>query len=360
MKSKSKSYLNTLIKLALLLVFLSSLLYVTNLENAWGERKSAMVVEEKFGVVSILDDHPMEYHDNTNDGALTRSGAKCLNFDDSFDDLVASSGSIYIHMPSKAAGSTFQTFVSKCVGSYDAKRDHSRAVFESESMDYRASVFLENFKHPKLLTSHVETDTPLIRLFEQTPRDALIIYIHREETDRIISALKHIVGQTCYGRRGMDTEYEMKDEEKKCIFNEEAIANLILKPKKQEIGGGASKVMTCRFYEAIDANFPRMVFMNYKQANELQKVLSKHHCPDFETIVNKNHRDSIDFDIFVKLQKDGDLVTMNDWLEAKRDKLEWTFDLKDEQQCRGKTRKMEDDLFSCKDEILQVTRDTSF
>ena len=98
--------------------------------------------------------------------------------------------------------------------------------------------------------------------------------------------------------------------------------------------------------------------MNYKQANELQKVLSKYHCPDYNSLVNKNH--SIDFDIFVKLQKDGDLVTMNDWLEAKRDKLEWTFDLKDQQQCQGKTRKMEDDLFSCKDEILQVTRDTSF
>jgi len=198
----------------------------------------------------------------------------------------------------------------------------------------------------------------LIRLFEQTPRDALIIYIYREETDRIMSAVKHIVGLACLGYREMDTEYEMKDEEKKCIFKEEAIANLILKPKKDEVGGGASRVMTCRFYEAIDANFPRMVFMNYKQANELQKVLSKYHCPDFNSLVNKKH--SIDFDIFVKLQKDGDVVTMNDWLEAKRDKLEWTFDLKDQQQCQGKTRKMEDDLFSCKDEILQVTRDTSF
>eukprot|EP00551_Chaetoceros_affinis_P019260 CAMPEP_0203720176 /NCGR_PEP_ID=MMETSP0092-20131115/3989_1 /ASSEMBLY_ACC=CAM_ASM_001090 /TAXON_ID=426623 /ORGANISM="Chaetoceros affinis, Strain CCMP159" /LENGTH=83 /DNA_ID=CAMNT_0050599739 /DNA_START=54 /DNA_END=305 /DNA_ORIENTATION=- len=66
------------------------------------------------------------------------------------------------------------------------------------------------------------------------------------------------------------------------------------------------------------------------------------------------------FSVLVKLRKDGELVPLEDWLEVKRDKIEWTFDYKAFDQCKAKTRKMEDDLFACKDEIIQVTGDTSY
>ena len=49
---------------------------------------------------------------------LTRSGAKCLTFDKTFDDLVTSSNNIFVTMPAKAAGSTMKDFTKKCAGSF--------------------------------------------------------------------------------------------------------------------------------------------------------------------------------------------------------------------------------------------------
>ena len=47
---------------------------------------------------------------------LTSSGAKCLTFDETFDNLVASSSRIFVTMPAKAAGSSLKVFTNKCVG----------------------------------------------------------------------------------------------------------------------------------------------------------------------------------------------------------------------------------------------------
>lgn len=315
---------------------------------------------EELGNSFKTSDTPVKYEDKGANMALsTNIGAKCLDFDNSFDELVASSGSVYIHMPSKAAGSTFQTFVSHCVGMYDSKRDHSRHVFSTESIEERIEVFLQDSKHPRLMTSHVVGDAPLIRLFETTPRDSLIIYIYREETDRLKSAVKHVTAQNCVGNRRTipSAEFEV-DDEMKCVFNEAAIANLIFKPKMNEVRGGASDIMTCDFYKKIEAEFPKMVFMNYKQANNVQRALAKHHCPAYDKVIHKEHK--TDAEVFVKLHLEGEVVTLDEWWETKHDKIEWTFGYKGEDQCRGKTRKLEDDLFACKDEILQVTKDTSF
>ena len=64
--------------------------------------------------------------------------------------------------------------------------------------------------------------------------------------------------------------------------------------------------------------------------------------------------------MFIEVEKTGDKVPLEDWLEEKRDLLEWTLQLKNGNKCQAKTRAMEDELYACKDELLQVTRNTSF
>ena len=49
---------------------------------------------------------------------------------------------------------------------------------------------------------------------------------------------------------------------------------------EQEIGNGVYRALTCDVFGAIEANQPNMLILNYKQADELQKALVKHHCPD--------------------------------------------------------------------------------
>ena len=47
-----------------------------------------------------------------------------------------------------------------------------------------------------------------------------------------------------------------------------------------------------------------------------------------------------------------DRVLLKDWLKAKESTLEWALGLNRNGSCRAKTRKMEDELFSCQDGFL--------
>ena len=124
---------------------------------------------------------------------------------------------------------------------------------------------------------------------------------------------------------------------------------------------GTSEIMTCQFYDAIQENFPQLVFVHYKQANRIQKVLAKHHCPDLlDNPIHENVGQEKEMEAFLKLGSTGKEIALDDWLKLKRDMLEFTFQLDAKQTCKAKTLSLQDDLFGCEDEILQITRDTSF
>ena len=79
--------------------------------------------------------------------------------------------------------------------------------------------------------------------------------------------------------------------------------------------------------------------------------------------MSKNVASEKGIDAFVKLE-DGKEVELDEWLEAKREFLEFTYNVRQKDHnkmtCQKKTRTMEDDLLSCEDEVLAFTRDTSF
>eukprot|EP00551_Chaetoceros_affinis_P014036 CAMPEP_0203701780 /NCGR_PEP_ID=MMETSP0091-20130426/36952_1 /ASSEMBLY_ACC=CAM_ASM_001089 /TAXON_ID=426623 /ORGANISM="Chaetoceros affinis, Strain CCMP159" /LENGTH=157 /DNA_ID=CAMNT_0050575665 /DNA_START=1 /DNA_END=474 /DNA_ORIENTATION=+ len=151
----------------------------------------------------------------------------------------------------------------------------------------------------------------------------------------------------------------------RCVLNENDLINRIIKPKIREIQMGSPKLLSCDVYRAMEDNLPRLVFVHYKQANKLMKVLAKHHCPKM-----LNHKDvelnvgaENEIEAIVKL-KGGEEIGLDEWLEAKRDLIEFTYELRESSKfaktCQSKTRNMEDDLFGCDDEILEITRYTSF
>ena len=139
---------------------------------------------------------------------------------------------------------------------------------------------------------------------------------------------------------------------------------MLIKTRNNGIGHGELDVMTCDFYRAIEDNFPNMVFVNYKQADMLQEVLAKYHCPELtDFLVHANAAIDRAWKVSLKLEKDGSEMALDDWLDAKRDIIEFTATWNVDRQknyCRSKTRNIQDDLFSCQDELLLVTRDTSF
>ena len=83
--------------------------------------------------------------------------------------------------------------------------------------------------------------------------------------------------------------------------------------------------MTCKAYEAIEQNAPNMIVLHYKQANKLQKLLAKHHCPELleEPPIEANVAKEKRLTVYLRLQKQGGaVVNLAKWLHEKSATLE--------------------------------------
>ncbi len=316
----------------------------------------------------------------TNSGSGTRSGSKCITFDETMDDLIASSSMVFVTGPAKAALSSIKRFTEKCGGLSAGRMDGringsvqnipehylliDRIEGEGEGEDKDQGRYRGVTVPDQLLSFHAENGKVLIDLMENVPRDALIIYSYREETERLLSAIHHVLEINCRSKNNITP---IMNNDTHCVYDETYVVKDVVEPKIYEIGRGAPEIMTCEFYDAIERNFPNMVFMNFKQMDNLQRAITKHQCPEYDEApfhlnAAVDRKEKNQNSILLKLEKDGGMVTVEKWLQEKRAMLEWRLNLKGRggQQCQGKTRKMEDELYECHDELLQVTRDTSF
>ena len=290
------------------------------------------------------------------------SGAKCLDFEKSFDELVANSVNVFVTMPAKAAGTAMKGFTRKCVGMYDKSNTNSN--FMNGSIDNKIDNFIQRIDHPKIVTSHVFGDKPMVDIIRNAPRDSLIIYIYREEQERMLSGLREVVQTSVCTNDVYEDISAAERGDGRCVIDEMTIAKKVLQEKKAEVRFGSHNIMTCTFYDAIEQNFPKMVFIHYKYVDEMQKVLAKYHCPELldELPIKANLKEYKQTEVFVKREKDGELMGFSEWVDAKRGMIEWTFEMYSGkgETCQAKTRRLEDDLLDCKNGLLQVTRDMSF
>lgn len=205
----------------------------------------------------------------------------------------------------------------------------------------------------------------MIDLAKHGSRQTLIIYIHREETYRLLSAIKHVTaGFLCdpkyprYKLKNFDMSvFHTERNETHCTSDEGSVVDLI-ESGYEEIGIGASQILTCNAFEAIEQNAPNIVLVHYKQANKLQKLLAKHHCPELlneEWHPTEANVASEKGRVEYLRMKNGNSIKLDEWLHEKRDVIEYTLKMKHNVSCQGKARHMEDDLFACKDEVMQIT-----
>lgn len=139
-----------------------------------------------------------------------------------------------------------------------------------------------------------------------------------------------------------------------CILNELPLVNLI-KDRILETGMGAPENLACDTYKAIEDNAADMYFIHYRQVNKLQKLLAKHHCPVLQnTSVSSNVANDTEDKVLIQLENSNSTIPLNTWIKEKSAKIEWLLRLKQGASCQGKTRHMEDDLFSCPDEAIKA------
>eukprot|EP00591_Stephanopyxis_turris_P003297 CAMPEP_0195511740 /NCGR_PEP_ID=MMETSP0794_2-20130614/3953_1 /TAXON_ID=515487 /ORGANISM="Stephanopyxis turris, Strain CCMP 815" /LENGTH=258 /DNA_ID=CAMNT_0040639397 /DNA_START=1051 /DNA_END=1830 /DNA_ORIENTATION=- len=248
-------------------------------------------------------------------------------------------------MGAKAAGTTMVGFMHECMVNITKKvKLGPNFVNRPEASK---SLLTNSLEVTPIIASHMHTNEPLIDIIKNAHENALIIYIHRKETDRIKSAIRHVV-------KKQRIKCNMNEEKTRCILNEESLVEYIAK-KPHEIGIGSLKLLTCGVYDAIVDNAPpNMVFVHYKQVDKLQRLLAKHHCPELlekqpikTNIANGSGK-------YVQLTHGKGLIEIDEWLDKKIDFIEWTLKMRANATCQSNTRLMEHELFQCPHEAIRV------
>ena len=293
--------------------------------------------------------------------ASTSASAQCLdlNLNKEMDSLVARARQVFVTMPAKAGGCSMDEFAKRC--------NHATMIREFgfiEEDDQIQELLFESLHVAPIISSHLlPKGDALIRLAKYPSQKTLMIYIHREEGERVNSGVKQIATHMCKMEYGIDDmkhryhETVVEKNETHCIIDEGSMVYWIAK-RHREVGGGSPDILKCKFYDTVQENAPQLVFLNYKQIDKLQALLAKHHCPELldELPIEKN--------IAVQKKKktfmhDGSRgkgsVSLEDWLDAKGPVLEWALDIRSGASCQAKTIHMEEELFACPDEALKVT-----
>ena len=302
----------------------------------------------------------------------TTTTSNCLNSDDEIDNLLSLAKKVFILMPPKGGGHSLNPFTHEC-------NEYKKPLWN----DFESEFIMSSYEMPKIISIHVMGDERLIDLILQAPLDTLVIYVHRNENDRALSAMKQVIkaeesqdssrlcGRTFVNNREdvkaskklKNTEYNvtLDQNDSRCTLDEGLVLEA-LKYRIGEIRWGEQRILSCDTYDAIENNSPNMIFVNSKQLDRLMKLLADNYCPELSnTSFHGNaDEDKNKLEYRVKLNKKdpnvGEFVSLDDWIEKKGDLLSWATKLRDnvdkEKQCQGKTRKMEKELYSCPTEFI--------
>ena len=260
--------------------------------------------------------------------------------------MIKEASQIIVAMPAKAAGSTMKAFTHLCM-----QRTFPDNFLNDENKVINTLLLGDSIALPRLISSHMYTDKVLIKLVQRLPRSALLIYNHREETDRLKSAINQVYSRALPQFCNLNTT--RVGENTTCHVSEKALIETI-KARAWEIGLGDSQLLTRNTYEAITDNAPNMIFAHYKQAGVLQQLLAKCHCPHMlqsEVRANVATEKKVTATVHVGSNKTVDL---KDWVDGKADMLQFALGLREDTSPQSLTRKMEDDMFNCESGFVRA------
>ena len=281
----------------------------------------------------------------------------CLSLDidgGDMDHLLEKYKQVLLVMPAKAAGTTYKKFAKRCMQSAGTPAFSQIDNVVNKPMEMK-NVLGTQLKLPSLVASHLNSADSFQNLIRGATKDTLIIYSHREETSRLKSAIKHVSAQRlCQTPDKYQNQVKINGTE--CQVNESLIIKKI-EEQMNEIGVGSKRLLPCETFESIRDNAPNLAFVHYKQANRLQKLLSKYHCPGSETDIKVNvgeNKQPVSI-VLEGRETSGTIVPIDDWLDAKSQMLELILSVKDGISCQATVKRIEENLLACPDEALQIS-----
>ena len=283
------------------------------------------------------------------------SSKMCVSKDHDLQEIINASSTVFFLMPAKSAGQATGAFAYQCSKEKGRKRLDLTKL--DPTLEVKAGTISSKHLNKKIANDYVNW-------FKHASRQTLFIWSHRDETDRLISAIRHVVLQICSGYRIHKTFQPLEQTNDRCIVNDNDIIEKLIKEKHVEIGLSNDVFLTCEMYQALRENFPTMLISDFRNTDDLQVFLARKHCPTLlpklpirANVAEVNHNKSSQ-KIMVQLSRQDDqknqMVGLNDWLKEKGPHLEMMLQMKNNTSCLSTTRHMEDALNSCDDHILRI------
>ena len=271
----------------------------------------------------------------------------CVTSMKDLEQRTNSAGMTFVLPPYKAGGSSLYMFQQRCNFKPSKRMKMDKVLRDREMLK---DFFELNEEVPKFLMTHVASTDVLTDLIYHASPDSLIIFLYRNERDRLVSAVKHILEHRACASWGIFQEhYEALVAEKdvtKCLVREEALVELIRSNRPYEIGGSVRNILSCELFDLIRENDPNILFMEYSKQDELQRILAKGNCPELiPQIPMHTNTSGGPLDVFI-VRADGKQVPIKEWLKGKAHLLELLTTPQSEQAGCGLERKQIEEAIS--------------
>lgn len=256
--------------------------------------------------------------------------------------LITSTHQVIAVMPAKAAGSSMYHFSNRCNNATSYKEMGASFLNKVAAVE---SLLTKSSEMPGVISSHIYHPQTLVDIIKTVPRDTLLLYVHRQETSRLQSAVKQVLTHDCMETKDGGDD-ALKREGNSCSISEEDLLEVI-KSGKNEIGTSTNHLLTCEVYEAIENYAPTMAFIDYQKANEVQELISEKYCPQLlgdPTVANVANEKDMQVHVRSNASSAAD-VTLDHWLATKSSMLEFALQLNKDATCVSKTRIMENQLY---------------
>ena len=251
----------------------------------------------------------------------TQQNQHCISTEEELRDMIQSTNHVMIMMEEKAAGTSLKQFARLCnkasgIPSYDQLGERFVNFIPMNQGNIQEKFLTNSYQPPNVVATHLKLPTTLPYLVQNVPPSTLLIYSHRQETSRILSAIEHVMDAFCDPNKRRNTTPKdiffkpSKKQEQEilrnnddytstriCHVKEENLINMVIKKKLHEIESGSYKLLNCDVYDNIvDYQYytnTKMVFMDYKYVDLLQTSVAKKYCPKLLSS-DDNESDSID------------------------------------------------------------------
>ena len=292
-------------------------------------------------------------------GGYDRVEHKCLDLpgghhseedgdDKSLVAILDSYDQVFVTMPAKAAGTTLKAFTKKCTKKLMPDISELNKFFNNER--FARDFLTHQYLMPPLLSGHFYDDAGMVRLIKHANRKSLIMYTHRNESDRLRSAIKQSLDRFCKG------EFEgygpIESDETHCRVDELPFVEMISK-RFVEIKYGGPNILKCSTWDAIEENEPDLMFVSFKKADEIQMALANRFCPELlDAPTFRSNTDEMKRAMTITLANENKTVPVDDWLQTKKGILELSLNMNRGASCSAKTKHMEDQLSACPNQVF--------